>query len=266
LTGAGESYNVKFMLTDFDIGQAGVGEVWEVIWNGVTVAEVSNAGAVTSPISGISGSSVSLGDIDNSGTLNTMRDYTISGLITDATGNNTLTLQQKTGAANARDLDYVRIEGTGASVGGNDILNGGTGIDRIFGGEGNDTLTGGAGADRFVYSQMINNGADTITDFLVGTDKIILADLLPLNNLAAQSMSSVASPDIVVGDLINSVATTGHITMNQTVTWTDATHTLTMAGTGSSITFTGMTVSYANATLFLNANAILTGDSFNSVI
>jgi len=266
LTGSNETYNVKFMLTDFDHGTTS-GEVWQVVWNGVIVAEVNNAGVVTSLVgASVTGNSVSLGDIDGSSATNIVRDYTISGLITNATGNNTLTLQQKTAAANSRDLDYVRIEATGASIGGNDILDGGSGIDRIFGGEGDDTLTGGAGADRFVYSQFIDNGADTITDFVVGTDKIILADLLPLNNLSTQGMEDVASPTIVVGDLINSAGNTGHATMDQTMTWDDATHTLTMVGTTSSITFTGMTASYANAAAFINANAILTGDSFNSVI
>ena len=55
---------------------------------------------------------------------------------------------------------------------GNDTLNGGDGDDILIGGTGTDTLTGGAGADVFVVS--LSGGADTATDFLVGTDLIDL--------------------------------------------------------------------------------------------
>ena len=55
---------------------------------------------------------------------------------------------------------------------GNDTLNGGDGDDILIGGAGTDTLTGGAGADLFTVST--SGGADTITDFLLGTDRIDL--------------------------------------------------------------------------------------------
>jgi hypothetical protein len=56
---------------------------------------------------------------------------------------------------------------------GNDRLSGGDGNDILIGGAGNDTLTGGAGADVFLAS--VGGGADTLTDFLVGTDLIDVA-------------------------------------------------------------------------------------------
>ena len=57
---------------------------------------------------------------------------------------------------------------------GNDVLNGGAGDDLLFGGNGNDTLTGGTGADGFVFNTP-NEGADTITDFVSGSDWLRIA-------------------------------------------------------------------------------------------
>lgn len=83
---------------------------------------------------------------------------------------------------------------------GNDMLDGGDGLDTLIGGEGTDVLTGGAGADKFSYlsatdaallrklsgspdavtgaSQTVApnmSSMDIITDFVSGTDKIVLS-------------------------------------------------------------------------------------------
>ena len=75
------------------------------------------------------------------------------------------------------------LDGTGngldnfltGNTGSND-LSGGFGDDTIAGGLGEDILTGGDGADVFVYSQVADSdftaGADTITDFISGTDTL----------------------------------------------------------------------------------------------
>ena len=42
----------------------------------------------------------------------------------------------------------------------------------MYGKSGNDTLTGGADADQFLFDLAATNGVDSITDFVVGTDKI----------------------------------------------------------------------------------------------
>lgn len=63
-------------------------------------------------------------------------------------------------------------------LGGNDTLLGGNGADRLVGGSGADTLTGGAGRDTFVLSLFDDSGADTITDFVSGTDQIQLVNPL----------------------------------------------------------------------------------------
>jgi len=61
---------------------------------------------------------------------------------------------------------------------GRDVVGGTAGDDVIEGGPGADTLTGGKGRDQFVYATMLDAG-DTITDFTVGEDTLVLTRLLP---------------------------------------------------------------------------------------
>lgn len=72
-------------------------------------------------------------------------------------------------------LDNVVVGSTGNNVllgmDGNDTIDGGIGTDVIGGGNGNDTLTGGLGKDRFHFD-VVNFGADIITDFEDGADKL----------------------------------------------------------------------------------------------
>ena len=262
-TGNGDKYSVTFLLTDLG-ANAGVGpaESWELLWNGVSVATFSDTGVVSGLASGLTQGVVNLGSAGNAGAL---RQYTISNLLSDNDGATTLVLQQKTNASNARNLDDVRVTAIGSSVDGADTINGGNGDDRIFGMQGNDALTGGAGNDKFVYSTLINNGADTVTDFSVGQDKIVLADLFDLSRVAGQGPGALASPIINTADLISGNAGTSGASFNQTATWNDSTKTLAFAW-GGSVTLTGLSASYADANAFLLANGILTGDGFHSGI
>jgi Ca2+-binding RTX toxin-like protein len=62
---------------------------------------------------------------------------------------------------------------------GNDSMDGGPGNDYLDGREGDDTLTGGPGRDVFAYwaknyDKVVDNGADTITDFASAEDTILL--------------------------------------------------------------------------------------------
>jgi Ca2+-binding RTX toxin-like protein len=76
-------------------------------------------------------------------------------------------------------LDVV-IGGAGADVlfgeAGSDVLIGGQGPDRLIGGQGSDRLTGGSEADVFVLIAGEETGvaAETIADFVVGTDRVEL--------------------------------------------------------------------------------------------
>jgi uncharacterized protein len=47
----------------------------------------------------------------------------------------------------------------------------------LTGGQGNDILTGGNGNDYFAYSSITDAG-DRITDFTVGSDKIVLTEVV----------------------------------------------------------------------------------------
>ena len=70
------------------------------------------------------------------------------------------------------DLDNNIIEGTP----GRDTLTGTDDNDVIIGFQGRDIITGGEGEDQFVYINMRDRG-DIITDFEVGSDKIVLTEL-----------------------------------------------------------------------------------------
>jgi Ca2+-binding RTX toxin-like protein len=70
------------------------------------------------------------------------------------------------------------VEGTDGDdvltgLGGDDIVSGLAGDDTLEGGTGNDMLTGSGGADLFAFVGR-EFGADTITDFEDGTDRIML--------------------------------------------------------------------------------------------
>jgi Ca2+-binding RTX toxin-like protein len=73
----------------------------------------------------------------------------------------------------------VLTGGGGANLlsggGGADTLSGGLGNDTLSGGTGADRLTGGAGSDVFRFEGLPDTGADLITDFAAGVDKLLLS-------------------------------------------------------------------------------------------
>ncbi len=83
------------------------------------------------------------------------------------------------------DRSVAVIAGGGLSLIGSsssDVITGTNGADVLIGGGAADNLTGGAGADIFRYQSASESGpttSDTITDFLVGEDRIDLTGTLP---------------------------------------------------------------------------------------
>jgi Ca2+-binding RTX toxin-like protein len=73
---------------------------------------------------------------------------------------------------------------------GDDVLLGQAGDDVLRGDRGKDTLTGGVGRDKFVYTQFADQG-DLITDFTLGTDKIVLTQLLASLGIGAAQVGFV---------------------------------------------------------------------------
>ncbi len=103
------------------------------------------------------------------------------GVVTDTTGGtDTLTGIEVIYGSNFNDtISGDNLDNGLLGEGGNDAINGGGGGDLLDGGIGNDTLTGGAGDDEFRVNAGMNNGNDTITDFVAGanTDDYINLDL-----------------------------------------------------------------------------------------
>lgn len=110
------------------------------------------------------------------------------GRVTDGDGSGTLT------ASGSKDVHYSGGAGNDTLLGalGNDILDGGAGNDILNGGDSNDILQGGAGVDslfggsgndQFIFAAPSPNanaaintliGVDTIGDFVVADDTIVL--------------------------------------------------------------------------------------------
>ncbi|MDZ8082915.1 MAG: calcium-binding protein, partial [Nostoc sp. DcaGUA01] len=103
---------------------------------------------------------------------------------TSGTGNDILT---------GNTLNNTLIGGDG-----NDQFQGLAGNDTLLGGNGNDTLTGGIGSDKYLFqSNSVFNtslGIDTITDFEVGQDQIVLSKTTfnAITNTVGQALTDFA--------------------------------------------------------------------------
>ena len=117
--------------------------------------------------------------IINSNTAGETISFTNLSASTFTSGTDTLTINGLYGAENITAPANIAVTLNGLQ--GNDILVGGAGADTFVGGIGADTLTGNNGADTFKWitsggyeSGLTSGTADTITDFVSGTDKLKL--------------------------------------------------------------------------------------------
>jgi Ca2+-binding RTX toxin-like protein len=79
------------------------------------------------------------------------------------------------GGAGADELNGVDGDDTIVGNAGSDLITGGEGNDTLSGNLGNDILNGGNGADRFVFDSALGpNNIDTVSNFTVGQDRILL--------------------------------------------------------------------------------------------
>ncbi len=203
--------------------------------------DIINGGAGADNLTGGTGNDTyiidNLGDIINeTSTLATEID-TVQSSITHTLGTN---------LENLTLLGTTAINGTGNTANNiltgntaNNILNGLAGNDTLTGLAGNDTLTGGLGSDRFLFDSkrafaLADLGVDTITDFLRGTDKIVL-DKTTFTALTSVSGSALSTSEFAT---INS-----------------ATNGATLAGSSAArIVFNS-----ANGQLFYNSNGTTAG-------
>jgi Ca2+-binding RTX toxin-like protein len=120
-------------------------------------------------LEGLGGNDLMLGAARHDTLLGGDGDDTIDG------GGGNDSIQGGAGNDVLRETQFTRFNGAMDNSFGNDTMDGGSGNDTLIGGTESDTLTGGAGADIFAFDQAPEEtSADSITDFLSGTDRLQL--------------------------------------------------------------------------------------------
>jgi RTX calcium-binding nonapeptide repeat (4 copies) len=185
-----ETLTINTGTTSDNVASNGTGEALTISTlnaSDLTTLTVSGANAViiTNPIGGAANlATVNAGGLTaaftadastSTANLTFTGSFAASNVFTGGTGADSLT-----GGTAADTLTGGNGADTITAGAGADVLVGGLGADSIMGeigndtitgGVGNDTLSGGEGADTFRFDNALN-GVDTITDFVVGTDKL----------------------------------------------------------------------------------------------
>jgi Ca2+-binding RTX toxin-like protein len=125
------------------------------------------------------------------------------GAVADTTGTTNINVDV---SMNGEGYTIIGNNGNNSLVGSGvgDSIYGGGGNDTINGWYGNDTLSGGAGGDVFLFNSPVSLGnVDTITDFVKGTDLILLEGAFDLleginstNFAAGAGLTSASNSDI----------------------------------------------------------------------
>jgi Ca2+-binding RTX toxin-like protein len=169
----------------------GANEIWKS-GNSATVQAVT-------PVTDMAWRIVGTGDFDGDGKSDILWRNASTGANTIWKSANNATQQATTAQP---DQDWSIVDGLETG----DLLFGGAGAntllgtannDTLFGAAGNDTLTGGLGNDTFRFSAT-NQGTDSITDFLPGSDKLLFVNTafgnLAQGTLHAGNFVSGAAP------------------------------------------------------------------------
>ncbi|MEM6402756.1 MAG: cadherin-like domain-containing protein, partial [Cyanobacteria bacterium P01_D01_bin.116] len=132
---------------------------------------------------------------DNGSLLLNSNNLTLNDTFTQADiDNNRITYDHNGSETTSDSFTFEVTDGVGGSINsqtfaitvnpreilgtsGRDTLTGNSGDNIITGSRGADMLTGGSGDDQFIYTSLTDR-EDIITDFEVGSDKIVLTQLL----------------------------------------------------------------------------------------
>ena len=79
---------------------------------------------------------------------------------------------------------------------GADLLDGGAGTDILIGGAGDDRLAGGLGGDLFVFGR--GGGTDTILDFDLVTDRLLLLDGIEVRSASVTDIDGDGVADLTL--------------------------------------------------------------------
>ncbi|MEP6516960.1 DUF4347 domain-containing protein [Microcoleus vaginatus] len=155
-------------------------------------------------ILGTNGDDILTGDSGNNVLMGMRGNDSLDGVL----GNDTIFGGKGSDTILGSSGDDVLFGNRGADIlngdDGNDILYGGKGDDLLNGGLGIDTLVGGMGVDKFLLST--NSGTDTITDFEVGKDLLVLGNGLSFSQLAiAQDSGSTLIRFAQTGEILASL-------------------------------------------------------------
>ena len=104
---------------------------------------------------------------------------------------------------------------------GNDNVFGDNGDDTVTGGGGNDSVTGGMGSDRFLFDTnavfSADAGIDILTDFVAGTDKIVL-DQTTFTALTNNAIGLLRATGFAIVSSDTAVATSGALIVYNSAT------------------------------------------------
>ncbi|MEG4488454.1 DUF4347 domain-containing protein [Microcoleus sp. D2_18a_B4] len=146
-----------------------------------TITNDDQAGLTVNPISGLTTTNVAEGTVSANSLTFTPANSNSPQQVTVTAVSNPKGSDPLLGSSS----DDTLLASSGADIlnggDGDDILYGGKGDDLLNGGLGMDTLTGGMGVDKFLL--FTNSGTDTITDFEVGKDLLVLGNGLSFSQL-----------------------------------------------------------------------------------